>query len=264
MKQILKQLETRVVILKKAISKAERDQRTYPEGNLRVSVGNNRVRYYHVVQKGDTQGDYIPKENRKLAAALAQKDYNKHFLKAARCELSRIEKIMAWLSNDNADAVYDNLSENRRILVSPYIITDDAFAKMWQDTLFKPNPYRPEYRVYDTRRGEKVRSKSEAIIADILYDLGIPYHYEKPIRLVNGKLRYPDFTLLQKIKREEIYLEHFGLLDDEEYRNSSLIKLDEYRNCGIYPGKNLLFTYETRSTPLDIKGIRDMLKDVMN
>ena len=52
-----------------------------------------------------------------------------------------------------------------------------------------------------------------------------------------------------KVKsKEEIYLEHFGLLNDEEYRKDVLEKMDMYRASGIYPGKNLLFTYETEDT----------------
>ena len=78
----------------------------------------------------------------------------------------------------------------------------------------------------------------------------------------NGSIRYPDFTLLRVKTREEVYLEHFGLLDDEEYLYKNLQKLDEYRDNGIYPGKNLIFTYETGDNPLYIRGIRAMLKDI--
>ena len=120
----------------------------------------------------------------------------------------------------------------------------------------------PENIKYDTRRGEKVRSKSEAILADMLYDLGIPYHYEKPLIINNGIVRYPDYTLLKVKTREEIYMEHFGLLENEEYRRGCLNKLDEYRKNGIYPGKNLILTYETSDNPLDIKGIKEMFKEI--
>ena len=40
---------------------------------------------------------------------------------------------------------------------------------------------------------------------------------------------------------------------------NALEKLDEYRSSGIYPGKNLIFTYETQYSPFDIKGIRKMI-----
>jgi len=53
------------------------------------------------------------------------------------------------------------------------------------------------------------------------------------------------------------------MLNDEEYRIKSLLKLDEYREHGIYVGRNLLVTYETERSPLDIKGIEKMLKEIL-
>lgn len=263
MEELLKQMSERINILKKAVTRAEKETGLYPEGRLRISVSGKWPRYYKVTKTGDTKGDYIPKENINLARQLAQKDYNTKFLREAKQELARLEQTIEHLSKGNADLVFQNLSANRQNLVTPYISTDSLFAKEWQSRSFKSNPYRPENKIYDTRRGEKVRSKSEAILADMFYELGIPYHYEKPIKLRNGNTRYPDFTLLKVKTREEIYLEHFGLLDDEEYRRECFYKLDEYRNSGIYTGRNLLFTYETATNPLDIKGIKRMLEELL-
>ena len=263
MDEIIKLMKERTETLKKSIARAEKDVGTFPEGWLRINPSANRVRYYRLTDTGDSEGEYIKKENRRLAHQLAQKDYNSKFLKDAKLELLKLEQITEQLSKTNADLAYQSLSANRQKLINPYITTDNLFAKEWQSRSFKSNPYRPENIIYDTRRGEKVRSKSEAILADMFYELDIPYHYEKPIKLRNGSTRYPDFTLLKVKTREEIYLEHFGLLDDEEYRRECLHKLDEYRNSGIYPGKNLLFTYETITNPLDIKGIRNMLVELL-
>ena len=57
--------------------------------------------------------------------------------------------------------------------------------------------------------------------------------------------------------------DYIFFMDDENYRKDTLYKMDLYRANGIYPGKNLLFTYETNDNPLDIKGIRRMLKETM-
>jgi hypothetical protein len=233
-KQILELMKERAEILRKAIAAAERDEGTFPEGSLRVSSANGRIRFYKMTEKGDTQGEYIKKDNMSLISALAQKDYNRQFQKTVRYELARTERIIRRLNDHNADSVYNDLSDIRKTFVTPYILTDELYAKEWQEKSFKPNPYMPEKKIYDTRKGEKVRSKSEAILADILYELGIPYHYEKPMHLSAGKVRYPDFTLLKVRSREEIFLEHFGLLDDEEYRNGSLQKLEEYRKHGVF------------------------------
>ena len=191
------------------------------------------------------------------------KDYNEKFLVDAAREIVHLEDAIAKLSKSNADLTYRNLSDFRRKLVTPYLLTDELYSAQWLAKSSKQETFLAENLVYDTKRGEKVRSKSEAIIADVLYDLGIPYVYEKKLVLKDGASRRPDFTLLDMKQRREIYLEHFGLLDDPEYLAKTLQKLDEYRTNGIYPGKNLIFTYETEALPLDIKGIRKMLDDLL-
>ncbi|MCR5824249.1 MAG: hypothetical protein K6G60_07460 [Lachnospiraceae bacterium] len=255
-------MKERVSVLKKAIRAAEADIAGFPDGRLRVSKKQLACSYYVVTKRGDPTGDYISVKNKELVKQLAQKDYNKQFLKQAENELQCLQRAVSSLDGKNADAAFCNLSDERRSLVTPYILTDDLYAGEWQAMRFKTNTFMSEDRIYDTERGEKVRSKSEVLIANTLLELGIPYHYEKMLVLKNGGTRYPDFTLLDVRAREEVFLEHFGMLDDEEYRRNCLHKLDEYRNNGIYPGRNLIFTYETEENPLDIKGIKKMLKDL--
>lgn len=219
---------------------------------MRISQTEKRVRYYQVLQKGDSSGAYITHEKRDIIKKLAQKDYTRRFLVEARRELSNLEKCIGLLEDSDSDLTYTMLTDNRKQRVEPYLQTDEIYAKHWQEQAFKTNGYAPEAKIYETQKGEKVRSKSEAIIADILYGLEIPYRYEQALMLKNKTIRYPDFTLLKAKTRDVIYLEHFGLLDDEQYRAGCLKKLDDYRSNGIYPGKNLLITYESKENPLDI------------
>lgn len=264
MNTIIESVNNRIAFLKRAIRRAEKDKSSFPEGRLRTSRSNGRIRYYKVSKERDTSGEYMPKNEQMLMIKLlAQKDYNKHFLKSAMDELEMLEKVLVRYQKKQSEAVYEGLSDERQNLVTSYIPSDDQIAEEWQSKTFKTNSYKIENKIYDTRRGEKVRSKSEAIIADMLFEMGIPYHYEYPLRLRNGKIKYPDFTLLKKRTGEVVYLEHFGFMDDENYRKDTLYKMDLYRANGIYPGKNLLFTYETNDNPLDIKGIRRMLKETM-
>lgn len=58
-----------------------------------------------------------------------------------------------------------------------------------------------------TAKGEKVRSKSEVIIADVLSREGIPYRYEYPLYLKGIGKVHPDFTVLNVKQRKEIYWE---------------------------------------------------------
>ena len=255
-------LKERLELLEKAIKKAEREPNAFTEGRLRISKSPTQTRYYKMTRKMDTKGEYIPADKMDTVRRLAQGDYNKKFLKHACEELELLKKFKTKYTEKTAEYTYEHLSQERKKLVTPYILSDELFAKEWQAKTYKPNPYMSENRIYDTRNGERVRSKSEAILADMFYELGIPYRYECPLRLKNGVIKYPDFTLLKVDTKEEFYLEHFGMLDNELYRRDNMRKLDEYRDGGIYLGKNLLITYETEDNPLDIKGIRRMFKEM--
>lgn len=262
MKKAIEEMNQRIAELKMAIKKAEQEEGTFPEGRLRVSVTKRQKRYYNMKKAGDTVGEYIPMAEIEYVRKLAQKEYNKNFLLKAKDELSFLKRSIRSIKVKDADTAYTRLSEGRKELISPYMLTDELYAKKWEIKPYKTNTYMAERKIYDTKKGDKVRSKSEAMLADMFFDLEIPYHYEQALNLQQGGVRYPDFTLLKVSTREVVYFEHFGLLDDEEYRNGSLQKLDEYRANGIYPGKNLLFTYETVENPLDIKGIRKMMKEL--
>ena len=92
--------------------------------------------------------------------------------------------------------------------------------------------------------------------------LGIPYRYEYPILLDTNVKVYPDFTILRMPQREEVYLEHFGLLDDADYMNQVVWKLNMYEKNGIYLGVNLFITHETSTNPLNTKALDAMIREL--
>ena len=63
----------------------------------------------------------------------------------------------------------------------------------------------------DTIKGEHVKSTEEAMIANFLYTNGINYEYEKEYPFKSDKKYHPDFYLTDY----DIYLEHFGISEDE-------------------------------------------------
>ena len=177
-------------------------------------------------------------------------------MKDAGKELAGINRLIKYNQSYLPENTVNKLNRNKRGYVDPYIIDDATFAENWQKENFITNDYHPEEKKYPTKNGEMVRSKSEAMLADMYYDLGIPYRYEAELVLKDGRAKYPDFTLLDVKRRKVIYHEHMGLLDDEEYRANNLIKLNNYRKSGIYFGKNLIMTFETEYCPLNIREIK--------
>ena len=65
---------------------------------------------------------------------------------------------------------------------------------------------------------------------------------------------------MQKNERKEVYLEHFGRMDDIDYVEKTMLKLYSYSRSGIYPGINLFFTFETGRRPLSTKALDELLR----
>jgi len=87
--------------------------------------------------------------------------------------------------------------------------------------------------IHRTERGDLVRSKSELVVADKLYNRGVEYAYEQPLVLPNGRIRYPDFTISDHVRGVTFYWEHLGMLDDPKYRARWEKKRAEYIAAGI-------------------------------
>ena len=99
--------------------------------------------------------------------------------------------------------------------------------------------YADQYK-HLTDRGEYVASKSEMMIANKLYSLGIEYEYEKEV-WIGGRCYRPDFTIRTKDGRV-YYWEHAGLMNDPEYRRRHDEKVDFYARHGIRLQENLIVT----------------------
>lgn len=110
-----------------------------------------------------------------------------------------------------------------------------------------------------TDRGERVRSKSEQLIANRLLAKGIPYKYECPIN-VGGKIFHPDFTILRISDRKEIYYEHLGKMGDEEYAHTTILRINKYVMNGIALGEKLFTTMESYTAPLDLRVLDQMIE----
>ena len=91
--------------------------------------------------------------------------------------------------------------------------------------------------VHRSAAGELMRSKSEVIVANTLRSLGVNYSYEELLKMPDGSLREPDFTI-RRGGEPPIYWEHLGMLDLAGYRADWEAKLAWYSRHGIEPRQN--------------------------
>ena len=134
------------------------------------------------------------------------------------------------------------------------------YAQRWQSMPYRGKLSEEEQTGLFTDKGEKVRSKSEMIIANLLAKDGVPYRYECPLELKGMGVIYPDFTVLNIRLRKVFYWEHQGMMDDENYATKAIRREAAYQRNGFYPGDNLILTSETRKNPIDINQIRGIIK----
>lgn len=256
-KNLLEERKTRLLQLKKEKTKA---LKSVPEGFLRVCRHGEKTQYYHRKNPKDFNGVYIKEKDRKLARKLAQKDYDERVLKSAETELKAIEKYLSCVPAIPAEQIYENLHQGRQQLIRPVVESTQQYIQNWESVVYQGKTFDiPAPEIY-TEKGERVRSKSEVIIADSLYKEGIPYRYEYPLHLKGWGMVYPDFTLLHVGDRKEIYWEHFGMMDDPEYAEKAIEKIALYEQNGIFPGENLILTYETKKNPINRKVVQMLIK----
>lgn len=87
-------------------------------------------------------------------------------------------------------------------------------------------------KIHQTESGVWVRSKSEVIIANILYRSNIDFQYEEKLYYNETQWKEPDFTIRHNGK--VWYWEHLGLLGNEQYDESWQAKLNVYKELGVY------------------------------
>ena len=153
--------------------------------------------------------------------------------------------------------MYSQMHEGKQVLFTPDFIPIEQRVKMFENEDYAAKTMDEEVTgEYFTANGERVRSKSEIIIADHLRRYGVVYKYEKPLELtVHGRrvTFYPDFTVMNSRTGRIYYLEHFGMMDNEDYYNAVLRKLDAFEMNQLLIGRDVLLLHESSSAPLNTR-----------
>lgn len=244
--------------LEKVVKETKARLKNAPEGRLRLSKSHNHVQYYCCTEEKKS-GDYICKGNMALAQQLAQKSYDYKILQLAEKRLSQIRKLVKDYADDELEKVYLKEHLERQKLIEPVESTWEQRVNEWKAKEYKGKDFQEGTLIILTEKGERVRSKSEKIMADYFYRKDIEYKYECPLYLKGAGTVYPDFTFLSKKTNEEIYWEHNGKCDDISYARNMVRKIDAYENNGIFPGERLILTYETEQTILNTSKIEQMV-----
>ncbi len=245
--------------LEKIVEVVQVQLKTMPEGSLRLSKSKEYIQYYHCTEENKL-GKYIVKGNDELIQALAQKSYDEKLLQLAEKRLKQIERILKDYEDDEIEEIFKKEHIERQRLIQAVEPTWDQRVKMWIDEKYQGKGFQEGSPLILTDRGERVRSKTEKIMADYFYRKGIEYKYERPIYLKGLGTVYPDFTFFSKRVDGKMYWEHCGMADSPEYARNMVRKIEMYEKNGIFPGERLIVTYETEQSVLGTEKIAQMVE----
>lgn len=257
-KAVRNTLKDRYDLIAATIENIEKKLKVLPEGRIVVRRQNGNVYYYFAKPK--TKDRYLTKADAALINQLLQKRYLKEVLKAAKNELAALSKMLTMYPEDLPEELYKKLPEELRAGVEPVILGNEQDAREWMAEPYVGKPFKEGTPVFKTIRGERVRSKSEVMIADRMFFRGVPYKYECPI-MIDGQVIHPDFSIKRMSDNKLIYHEHCGRMDDPEYVNDLVERVNLYNLAGIMQGDRLTFSFETADKPLDTRVVDRLIDE---
>lgn len=167
--------------------------------------------------------------------------------------LTRAKKKLILLVEDNMQWLMEYSKPQRSILAHRNTNLFEYSVREKKLSI----PY-VEGLIHKTLSGDIVRSKSEVIIADALYNEGIKFEYEK-LKEENEHRCIPDFTF-ETASGDTIIWEHLGMLDNPSYKRSWDKKLKFYNEIGFVEGDNLFTTRDHDGGSIDSNEIHDVVE----
>lgn len=229
------------------------------DGSIAYKTERNASRFY-IFDEKHKSGLYINSANEQTLRSYCNERYYRKLESVLPLQIAKLKRVVEQLENiKDRQVVFEELPEPIKKHANPNLSTQVKLIEdFYTEGRYCGHSRLPVKEKHNTDRGETVRSKSELIIANMLYHSGIPYDYERMLHLKSG-YKCPDFTILNVGTGKVCYLEHMGRMDEEEYRNKNLLKIEEYQASGIYQGEKLFLTFETKEKPLNTRHVRDLI-----
>ncbi len=242
------------------IARLENSLKNAPEGRINAKTLQGKRRFFKVDNNGVTV--YLGEDKDKEIKALIQKKLDQELLKVSLTEKKALEKAITLMGTKTRAQVWEEFPKHYKEYVKVDESVDVGYIQKWQKQ-YGLTP-KDDKHLFLSSKGDYVRSKSEYIIAECLNKAQIPYHYEVPLILEHGLFRFsPDFWVLNPRTLKTYFWEHFGMMDDKNYFTKTKSKLDLYAEYGIFPGKNLILTLESKEEPLLVEQVCRLIKEYL-
>jgi hypothetical protein len=194
-----------------------------PEGRLHYRMMDGKVRYFtmNLTTKKEV---YLKKKEQKKVYQLKYRRVLEEAIKTIEQNLKVQEIFLKKYKEYDPAACQSRLGKAYQD--APEVLHKMGGKRKKYESY--QNPYRKEELIHESSFGMVFRSKSEVLIAELLYKAGIPFYYESRLVLYDEwgekHFYYPDFTIALPDGRV-VYWEHFGRMDSSDYREKNYKKL---------------------------------------
>ena len=229
-----------------------------PKGSLICQPNHGQVQFLQLYRENGKRIRRSITHNEPLKRALAQKEFARKALEILEPNVTTLRGAIEHIIPFDPDEILRSMTKGYAKLPEEYFFDRDLLSidlhldgerearigrhGEWGAREYEQSRYYEENKTVETSRGEFVRSKSEALILEQIYDAMIEVHYEQ-VQYINGIMIAPDFTFEGDDGRP-FYWEHVGLLDQPDYARRNYDKLKRYYNAGLVPGDNLILSFE--------------------
>ena len=234
-----------------------------PPGKISCYEHSGHI-YWRIIDENGNR-KYLPKSSSKYARMTALRQKYEAEIADYECEQTACSKYLAYMERHgkNLDRLSAKYRRGFSELLKDTFKAYDEYVDSWLSSDYEKSTAWPENLRITTSQNFLVRSKAEALIAEGLFQLGIPARYEQ-IHIFGGEKTVPDFTILNPYTHEEKLIEYFGMMDNQEYCSSYIRKTAIYTRAGVIPDRDILYFYETNTSMIDLKYIRMRLENFIS
>ena len=231
-----------------------------PEGTLRIEKRNGKA-YYRMRAGG--KDAYLRISDKDIVEMLKERKRLETVLKVVDGNIKALQALRDSYLPYSASQLEKLLPESYRR--APASSADAAGScsspEEWERGPYKRKAWSVNYKMpgHVTLKGDRVRSKSELIIANMLQTMKIPYHYEEEM-VIGGITVAPDFHIYVRSESRFVILEHFGRMFDAGYQAEYGRKVGLYISNGYMPGRDLFMTYDDKDGNLDTQRIEELIE----
>ena len=229
------------------------------------------INYYDAIRPNSSKKSYLGNDRNEQVLNIKRFRYAQEAIDVIDSDIALLENLISGYVAPEYENINRRLPATYRTDLSKAVSSGAALnglpkeALVWKQRLeaekAKYPRYKPEQLKHPAMDGSKMRSKSEVIIANIMFLAGIPYVYEAPL-FIAGQRLLPDFTVLSLIDlKSEIIIEHQGMVFLEEYASKFIRSLKVYLQSDIWiPNDNLFFTFDDAKETLNPRQVVSILK----